>query len=346
MLIPKYGIKLSIENIYTGRVMNNINSRELSKADLPQWNALVDHSSHGTIFHKTGWLDACARALEKKVKIFGCFQDGNLVGGCSFFLERKLGVFPIALSICELTPYGGFVLSTCPSKSIRKQETFSREIIESLLGEIKKERYFTIVINNSPTFLEIRPFSQNNWRSRILYTYYINLDNNLESHIDQSAKKNIRKAEKSRIIIEPFSDISRYYTLLCDTHIRKNLNPPPSKRLLTELYSFIKDQNCGEMMVAKTPDDEIACADIVLWDARSGYSLTAASDARFLSSGSRSLLLINILKRMQERGIPKMDIRMANIPQLSKFASRFNPKLVPYYRIQSWIFDDILSIKI
>jgi hypothetical protein len=328
--------------------MTNFNSRVLSRADLSQWDALVDHSSHGTIFHKTGWLDACARALGKKVKIFGCFQDGQLVGGCSLFLERKLGVFPIALSICELTPYGGFVLSPCPSKIVRKQETFSREIIETLIGEIKKEHYFTTVIYNSPTFLEIRPFYQNNWRSRILYTYHINLDKNknIESYIDQSAKKNIRKAEKNRIIIEPFSDISRYYALLCNTHTRKNLNPPPSKRLFTELYSFIRTQNCGEMMAARTPDDEIASADIVLWDARLAYSLTAASDARFLSSGARSLLLINILKRMQERGIPKMDIRMANIPQLSKFASRFNPKLIPYYRIQSWIFDDILSIKI
>jgi hypothetical protein len=318
--------------------MYRFETSELTLGDLSQWDALVDHSHHGTIFHKSYWLKACAKSLRKKVKIFGCFQDGLLVGGCSLFIEQNWGIVPCAESFCAMTPYGGFLLSSPPSMSVRKQETFSRQIIESLINNLKNEHFFNILIRNSPEFQDIRPFTMNGWTSSVMYTYYMNLGNNLESHIDPSVKKNIRKAEKNGISIEPFSDINRYFALFCETLARKNLKSPAPMQLFTELFSIMQNQNCGEIMVAKTSDDEIACAEIIIWDNRTAHHWSAASDARFLYTGATSLLRVNTMKRMKERGIPKIDMTMGFIHQLSKFASRFNPTLVPFYQIQSSSF--------
>ena len=324
--------------------MHKFTISELSRGDdRVQWDELVAHSSQGTIFHTSGWLDACARSLGKKVKIFGCFQDAQLVGGCSLFLEKKYGIIPVAESTCDMTPYGGFVLSASPGTGVHKQESFSRQIIESILQEIKKEPFLSVTILNSPEFPDIRPFTSKGWRSRVFYTYYINLDSNLESHSDHLSRKNIRKAEKNRIIIEPFSDVSRYYTMLCETYTRKNLKPPASERLMSELYTFIRNQNCGEMLVARTPEDEIACARIIIWDNHQAYGWTAASDSRHLHSGATYLLRFETLKRLKERGIMKMNLMMANVPDLSESVVHLNPTLVPYYEVQSWIFDDILK---
>jgi hypothetical protein len=325
--------------------MNKMDVAELSQSDLLQWDALVDHSVHGTIFHKTGWLDACERSLGKKVKIFGCFQNDQLVGGCSLFLEKKFGIVPVAKSTCSMTSYGGFVVSSSPGEGVYSQESFFRKIMESLIHEIKKEHFFTITIRNSPGFLDIRPFSWNGWRSRVLYAYYVNLENNLESHSDRSMKKNIRKAEKNRIIIEPFSDISRYYALLCETYARRNVKPPAPELLFTELYTFVRDQNCGEMVVARTADDEIACGEIVIWDTRLAYGWSAVSDSRFLDSGATNLLRFDTLKRLKDRGIPNVNIKMANEPKFSQSAMHLNPTLVPYYQIENRLSDDILSNK-
>jgi len=320
---------------------------ELSRNDYHQWDTLVDYSRHGTIFHKTGWLDACARALGKKVKIFGCFQDGQLIGGCSLFLEKIYGILTVANSTCcIMTPYGGVVLSASPSTSVHRQETYSREIIESLIKEFEKEQFYSISIQNSPQFLDIRPFTLNGWRSSVFYAYYINLDNYFESNYDSSAKRNIRKAEKNRIIFEPFSDISRYYTLFCETYTRKNLEPPVPERLFTDIYSFIRDQNCGKMVVAKTTDDEIACAEIVIWDSKQAFSLSAVSDSRFLNSGASSFLMNEELKMLRNQGIPMINIMMANVPQLSSFASSFNPSLLPYYQVQSRKARHLLNFEI
>jgi hypothetical protein len=326
--------------------MYKLEAGELKRGDLPEWDALIDRSSHGTIFHKTGWLEACARSLGKTTKILGCFQDGQLIGGCSLFVGQKWGVFPVANSTCAMTSYGGFVLSPSPGEGVHKQESFSGQVITSLIKEIKKEHFFYISIKNSPQFLDIRQFTSNGWKSGIFYTYYINFqDNHLESHADSLVKKNIRKAEKNRIIIEPFSDISRYYALLCETYARKNKQPPCSLRLMSELYSFIKNLNCGEMVVAKTPDDEIACAEIVIWDTRQAYTWSAASDSEYLNSGAPSLLRFDDLKRMQAKGIPKINMMTGNIPELSQFTAHFNPTLVPYFQVKNRSFNVILSRK-
>jgi hypothetical protein len=107
---------------------------------------------------------------------------------------------------------------------------------------------------------------------------------------------------------------------------------------------LIRDQNCGEMLVARTPDDEIACARIIIWDTRQAYGLTAASDSRYINSGATSLLRFETLKRLKERGMLTMNLMMANIRELSESAVHLNPALVPYYQVKTWIFDDILRI--
>jgi len=325
--------------------MTKYDVAELAPGDLAQWDALVNNSAHGTIFHKSGWLNACARAFGRKVKIFGCFQNGQLVGGCSLFLVQKWGLVTLAYSSCETAPYGGFILSHPPGTSVHKQESCSRDIIESLLRAIEREHFIYVSIQNSPEFLDIRPFTWNGWESSVSYAYYINLNNYLEANVDSSVKRYIRKAEKNQIFIEPCSEISRYYDLYCDTYTRKNLTPPAPKSLFTELYSFIKDNDCGEMIAAKTPEGEIAVAEIVVWDARQAFSWTAVSDSRFLNSGASSLIMNDYLKRLKDRGIPKINIMMANVPQLSSFASYFNPTLVPCYEIRRRVVNNIMALK-
>ena len=190
----------------------------------------------------------------KTPKIFGCFRDDILVGGCSLLIGKKWGFFSYAESNSGFTPYGGFVLSSFPTTSVHKQETSSREVIKSLIDCIKKEHFISIVVWNSPEFLDIRPFFACGWRSHIHYTYDFDLGVNIESHIDTRLKKTMRRAEKEQFIFEPSSDISKFYSLLCETYARKNLKPAASKRFITDVCLFIRDQNCGEMVVAKTPE--------------------------------------------------------------------------------------------
>ena len=94
------------------------------------------------------------------------------------------------------------------------------------------------------------------------------------------------------------------------------------------------------MVAAKTPENEIACAEIVVWDNKQAHIWSATSDARLLNTGAPNLLRFNTLKRMKERGLPRVNMTMANILSLSQFVAHMNPTLVPYYQIQKGVFDD------
>jgi hypothetical protein len=321
--------------------MTGVDSREISGGELSQWDELVIRSPQGTIFHTNSWLDACSEYGGKKVRIFGCFKDDTLIGGCSLFVGKKWGVMSYAESNSGFSPYGGFVLSSPPAQGVHKQETFSRQIVESLLECIKKEHYVSIVISNSPEFQDIRPFISGGWKSRVQYTYYFDLGVNIEAHIDTRLKKTMRRAEKERLVFEPSSDIAKFYSLLCQTYARKKLQPAASERFIADISSFVRDQDCGELVVARTPEGEVACAEMVVWDTKRAYRWAAASDERFKDTGASSLLLFTVLKRLQERGIRTINLMGANTFQLSQFLARFNPALVPYYPVSSSIFDDI-----
>ena len=325
--------------------MIRVDSREITTGDLSQWDELVEHSPQGTIFHKPAWLNACAEFTGKSSKFLGVSEMIYSLEAAPCSLERN-GVFslmPNPIADLHLTVVLSLLLPRLQVCINRK--CFPRQVIESLTGCIEKEHYLSIVLWNPPEFLDIRPFIAHGWRSHLQYTYDFDLGVNIESHIDTRLKKTMRRAEKEQFIFESSTDISKFYSLLCETYARKNLKPAASKRFISDVCLFLRDQNCGEMVVAKTPGGEITCAEIVVWDTKKAYRWAAASDARFLESGAPSLLLFTVLKRMQERSVKKINLMGANTPKLSRFIARFNPTLVPYYQIKSGIFDRILSLK-
>jgi hypothetical protein len=99
------------------------------------------------------------------------------------------------------------------------------------------------------------------------------------------------------------------------------------------------------MMAAKTPDDKIAGADIVIWDTKKAYRWSSASDVRFLSTGAPTAMKLHSFERCKERGIPTIDLMMAYVQQLSQFTAHLNPILAPCYGIKHWLFDDIFNLK-
>jgi len=326
-------------------MMDRLEVTEISPDQFPLWDSLVDTSPHGTIFHKSGWLEACARSLGKEVKILGCFTDGGLVGGCSLFFEKSFNFVGSANSTCAVTPYGGLVISPCPSKGVHKQESFFGQIVMAIANSISSRNLYSIIIRNSPEFHDIRPLTAHGWSSSVLNTYYMDNGGNIESQIDSDARYNCRKAERNGITVGLSSDISRFYDMYCETFTRKGLKPQAPKSLISDLSVFLKNKNCGEITVAKTPEGEIAAAEIIIWDTRMAYSWLAASDSRFLDTRATTLLALANLKRMQDRGFRHVNIMMANVPELSQFANHLNPVLIPYFQVQKKNGGNILPLK-
>jgi hypothetical protein len=100
------------------------------------------------------------QSLIKKVNIFGGFRDGLLFGVRSYFRVQKYIFVHLINSTSALTPCGGIICSSFPGIGAHKQEPFSLQIIESLMDCIKRKHFFSIIVRDSPEFLDIGPFTK------------------------------------------------------------------------------------------------------------------------------------------------------------------------------------------
>lgn len=317
-----------------GMKMSDIEVRELGNSEYILWDELVEKSPHGTIFHNSDWLAVCRDVLNEDLKIYGCFQKDELIGGCSLFIKNVAGIMKIASSTCKLTPYGGVVLAPSTSTKVREREQTHRDIIKSLCDAFDNEHFDHIQITNSSDFFDIRPFIWNGWNSSILYAYYFNLGGDIESNISKKARESIKQANRNSISINNSKDFSIFYDLFSMTFERQNLKPPVTKEFFTSIIDLLKSKNIGGMWVAETSSGELASALIILWDNKRSYAWANGSDPSFREAAPNSLLYSRVFQDLKNKGFKEINLMSANIPRLAKFMSSLNPKLVPYYTVE------------
>lgn len=310
--------------------ITDIEVRALEKTEFQKWDELVENSPTGTIFHSSDWLISSGRFARKKVKIYGCFKDERLVGGCSLYISKRF--FYMASSTGKMTPYGGIILEESSSKNVREKENIYNNIIRSLCDAIDVEHFDHIELINAPDFLDARPFIWNGWASKILYTYYLDLNMDFEKNISKDARWTINKAIKNNIVIKKLNDSSIFYDIFSMTFMRQGFDPAISEKFFKDIFDIFQDKS--EMWVAETKSGEIAASEIILYDNKRAYRWAAASHTELRKTGAPSLLLYEIFRASITKGLKQINLMAANTPQLAKFISGFNPILVPYYAVE------------
>lgn len=314
-----------------GKTVKELEVRDLDASEYKLWDELVENSPHGTIFHTSDWLNICKESFGHDLRIFGCFDDDDLVGGCSLFIKEYKGIFNVASSTCNLTPYGGLLLKKSLSTKVREQESFQNNVLKTILTYIKNNQFDRVSIIPSPDFIDIRQFTYSNWITEVKYAYYLDLNNNIESTISKNARNLIRKATQNNVKIKKDNNPLLFYDLFKSTFEKQNMIPPAQINFFENILDFLTSKYKGEMWVAETSVGEPASAEIVVWDNKRAYRWVAASNANLKHLGSTSLLLYNIFQNLKNQRFSEINLMAANTPQLTKFISSFNPKLVPYY---------------
>jgi hypothetical protein len=307
--------------------------RELKEGEHQLWDELVGASPQGTIFHNYFWLETASNLTNRDLKIYGCFRGDRLIGGCSLYLGRYKFV-SFASSTVEMTPCGGLVLEQASSSKIREQETIHNEIIYAILKVLDVSGLPYIKLTNSPGLIDIRPFTWSGWESKVLYTYCLDLNGDIDAKISKKARNIIRKAAKSRITVKMSRDINAFYDLFAMTFERQGLKPPVTKGFMEKTIKLIDTKDAGDMWIAETDSGVAAAAEIFIWDNKRAYRWSAASNPSYRDTGAPSFLLHEVFGHLKENGFKEVNLMAANTPNLTKFMSSFNPRLVPYYSVE------------
>lgn len=314
--------------------MDELVIRELGRDELHTWDALVDRSAEGTVFHSSHWLLTNASLLNKNLIILGCYEGEELIGGCPLFLLNPYGLLRVASSKGISVPYGGVVIAEIENAKQRKRELHRNKVIVPIIEQIERRRLDYLNLVHSPGFQDIRAFTLKGWNPKVYYTYMLPLDGDLSKNPSKDIQQKIRKARKLDIHSTRQFDPEIMWDLTVQTYAKQGRNPPFSEGHLKSLLNLIKEKGIGEMWVAKTSSGEIAAAEVFVWDAKMAHGWTAASAQEHLSTGAVPLLLQEIFLELKEQNHPLVNLMSGNTTQLSSFISGFNPHLVPYYGVE------------
>lgn len=313
--------------------MVHIDVRELHRNEYDIWDDLVLDSPQGTIFHSTHWLQTTSDSLHIPFSLVGAFHDERLIGGCCFYKRTHFHLFHQAMTNVQLTPYSGFLVRSCFSPEMREGELWYKTILSALSETISEQNFIHIGIINNPSLTDIRPLTWDGWKISVHYTYILPLNGEMDVFSSRSMRRSIKKAQEEQISIQKIYDPTIMWELQVKTFEKQDMEVPFKKELLFNLMDMVKKNGTGEMWLAMTPDNTPMAGECILRDKQGGYRWVAATDPVFLRTGVTALLLYDIFSSLQSAGVPRFFMMAANTPQLSAFASNFNPVLTPYYGV-------------
>lgn len=313
--------------------MSEIEVRELVPSEYKEWDLLVEEVQSGTVFHTSKWLEIYRDVLSKNLKIYGCFRNSELVGGCPVFINDLKGILKVGNSTCNMTDYCGPLIKESTSSKAGKKIQETHEILNSLREFLCSQNFDGIHLKFSPGLEDIRPFTWNGWDSKVHYTHYLDLKENIDNNISKKIKRELKSANEAGLTTRVWNNLETYYDLLSKTYEKQNLKPPLSKEFFERVFELIREKNIGYMLVCETPDGEAVAVHLTLYGKKCTVAWSSARNPSFTQRGANTLIYYNEFLDLKSRGFEYMNVMAENVPRFAAFIMGFSPKLIPYYSV-------------
>ena len=296
--------------------------------DISLWDRFVSNSLQGTVFSTSTWLTAGASAAGGEPVMLGVWDEDNFIVGVSF-VEIKRGPLKKASSPV-ITPYGGFIYNIDSDNLRSDTESLQLLCAEKLINHLQK-KYNYISFVHSPGFVDIRPFSWQNWKESVRYTYLLDITDTdkLWGRLRDRARKKIRRAENSLVIGDSIDteEIGHMYESIFRA---RNTDPPVSREIVTSMVSNLRESGLVKITTALESNGETIAVLALALDKNTVYTWVGATYPEKNYTGADSLLIWNAIKNNSDTH-KYLDMMGANIPSIAFFKKGFGGILTPYY---------------
>jgi hypothetical protein len=307
--------------------------------DAAAWDGFVAGSPQGSVFCRTGFLDALDRPYE-------LWRFGADAWQAAAILFREPDG-RIATAPLPFTMYQGVLLDgdiTAMPTHRRVLETLGR--VQGVLDGLEDLRSLSFCLH--PELIDLRAFSWfhydlpelGQFRLDLRYTGLIPLDpdRGRDGFLDRCTtlrRRDCRKAA-SRFTVEASGDVGLLDALHGATFARQGVARSERERsLLRSIAAAAIDGGFGELLVARAADGRAAGAVLFLFDDRAAYYLIGANDPDFRASGASTLLFVAGAERAMARGARMVDVVGMNSPRRGDFKASFGAVPAPYV-VASW----------
>jgi len=307
---------------------------EIETLNLDQWEALVDSSEQGTIFHRGLYLESLGLDCD-----FLAFQKkGNILGAMALPRGKKLQVLPYQA-------YNGFIFH--PDVEAKKQVSkleLKFQMTEFIATDLL-ERYDEITFNaiDYHEACDLRPFHWKNYNemelptytSNVVYTSILNTSYPLDQSMLRKGRKSaLHKGRKFGLKTELSENLRDMEKIYMETFVRQEIDlPEETLKLSRKLFKNLIESKKA-FLSATYCENELASISLFARDNKRAYYLFGANKTEFRAkeTGTENLAWsIEYIKN--ELKINFLDMVGVNSPQRGSFKLSFGGQLVPYYQL-------------
>ncbi|MEO8456471.1 MAG: GNAT family N-acetyltransferase [Chloroflexota bacterium] len=264
----------------------------------PEWDTFVQTHPAATVFHTTAWCRVLIDTYRYKPQYIVSWNDaGEITGGVPLMLvdsmltSKRLVGLPFSDVCGPLLPESG-----------------GDDLLAAALLECERTRASSIELRGHGG--EMRGYSN----GTAFLQHIIDLGGNLESRVHSSARRAIRKAEKTGVTVRVSNtgaDTRRFYELMVHTRRKHGLLPQPW-RFFANIHKHLIAQGHGYLLLADYKDETIAGDLLLQFRDQLTYKFNA-SDPRFLYVRPNNLLLWRAMQLGAEAGQQTLDLGRCEI---------------------------------
>ena len=317
---------------------------ELDPESIDDWDAFVDASPEGTLFHRKGFLDS----FPQQHRFFHVCKGSEVKAGfvVSTHPHDSRRIVPV-YGVIHNGPF--FVPDLDPSRKRAKNQSTRFDILDSLVEKIP-EFFDEVFLSLSPGITDIRPFLWFNYhagceaaryRVDVRYTSYLDIrgieeeddlsSNRHFSELSYSRRQEIRYAFRDGIDVERTEDLSEFFDVYREFAAKYDDEVEVNREYLEKACSELASRNRLRLYRAVNSDGRCgAWAAFGLESGRACY-LYGITDPEDRQSSAGSVLLWQAFRDLSREGILEVDMEGVNSPQRGWFKLSFGGDLRPYY---------------
>jgi hypothetical protein len=309
--------------------------------DQAVWENFIEESPGGMLFHKWDFLKVTEKYTNHKLLPLAVFDHQKIICLLPLFCRNIYG-FKVILSppprTC--TPYlGPVMLPEFYRLSQTMREEYAKKAVNGLINAITSFSPHYISITCVPGFSDMRPFKWGQFHIDSLYTYEIDLRRPLTEiwdNVQPRTRKYIRKYI-DRITLRQVrtkKDLKLFFAAEVDRYKSQGLVPPLISASYLEDLSRVFDKNIRLYLIEDMVNgDLLGIWSVVLYKGRyitwvGGVRPSHDSAIQHVNEATYWLTM----KSAKEEGCCTYVMEGANTPRLCLFKSKFNPRLVSYFR--------------
>jgi len=257
-------------------------------------------------------------------------KGGHVVGVLPYVVVKKKSFKIITPQF--LSPYQGVWIKYPEGQKYVSKIGFEKEVINGLIDQIPKVDAFKQ--NFLPQFTNWMPFNWKGFEQTTRYTYIIKDISDTDkvfTDFKENIRREIRKAEKT-LSVEVVEDVDLMFQMKLKVYKDNNETYPIPLSKLKSIYSYCKDNNCGELLIAKDGEGNIHSILLYVWDNQSAYYLHGVTNAAYKTTGSMSLLLWDAIKRSSSK-TRAFNFEGSMVESIERYFRGFGGEQAAYFQI-------------